>query len=347
MTTTTAHRYRSHLRRALLAGATLATVGGLSACGASGGGGTSGVVRYQTSAGALSVIELADDLGYLKPLKIKSVGSTISGPQDIQSAATNQTDIGSAFDGAVVKLAQAGAPIKAVIGSYGEDAKTYNGFYVLNGSPIHSAKDLIGKKVGMNTLGAHYDAVLQIWLRKNGLTPKQIKSVQEVVIPPVNTEQALRQKQIDVAVLGDVLQDKAVARGGIRKLFSDYDLFGRFTAGTYVLRKDYIAKDPKDAKTLVAGLAKTITWLQTQPRSVVVKRAIAVAKKHGRPEDADVLKYWKSPGIAQKGGVVARNDIDRWVTWLQDSGQIPKGSVKTDDIFTNDLNPYAEPAASR
>jgi ABC-type nitrate/sulfonate/bicarbonate transport system substrate-binding protein len=339
-----ARRLRGPLALALA----LAAAAPIAGCGADGGASASAAggsetttIRYQTSAGALSLIELADDLGYLKPLKIKAVGATISGPQDIQSAATDQTDIGSAFNGAVVKLVQAGAPIKAVVASYGEDAKTYNGFYVLADSPIRTARDFIGKKVAMNTLGAHMEAVLQTWLGRNGLSREEIAKVQEVVVPPVNTEQALRKHQVDVAVLGGVIQDKAVARGGIRKVFSDYDLFRTFTAGTYVLRKQFIAQDPKAARTLVSGIAKAITWLQTQPREAVVARAIRIAKAHGRPEDAALMRFWKSPGIGEKGGVIGREDIGRWVDWLEQAGEIPKGSVKPEDVYTNALNAYA------
>ena len=82
--------------------------------------------------------ELAEDLGYLGDVKLNWVGNTISGPQDIQSAATGQTDFGGAFAGAVVKLIEAGAPVKAVINYYGEDEKTFNGFYVKEDSPIRT-----------------------------------------------------------------------------------------------------------------------------------------------------------------------------------------------------------------
>jgi ABC-type nitrate/sulfonate/bicarbonate transport system substrate-binding protein len=198
----------------------------------------------------------------------------------------------------------------------------------------------------MNTLGAHHEAVLQTWLAKNGLSPAEIKRVEEVVVPPVNTEQALRARQIDVAVLGGIIQDKALARGGIRKLFSDYDLFGTFTAGTYVLRKQFIDQSPKAARKLVSGIAKTIAWLQTHKREVVVARAIRIATAHGRPEDAAFLKYWKSPGIGQKGGVIDAGDVGRWVQWLERAGTIPKGSVKVQDVYTNALNPYARGATS-
>jgi ABC-type nitrate/sulfonate/bicarbonate transport system substrate-binding protein len=195
----------------------------------------------------------------------------------------------------------------------------------------------------MNTLGAHHEAVLQTWLRKNGLSDAEIRQVQEVVLPPVNTEQAVRAGQVDVGVLGGILQDKAVEAGGLRRVFSDYDLFGTFTAGTYVLRKQFIEESPGTAKTLVGGIAKAIDWLQTHPREEVVARAIAIAKKHGRPDDVPVLKFWKSPGIAQKGGVVQAADLQRWITWLEDGSQIPKGSVKVGDVYTNDLNPFAKP----
>lgn len=38
-------------------------------------------IRYQGWAGQVTFIKLADDLGYLAPLKLKWVGNTISGPQ--------------------------------------------------------------------------------------------------------------------------------------------------------------------------------------------------------------------------------------------------------------------------
>ncbi|CAM5673830.1 hypothetical protein SALBM135S_02320 [Streptomyces alboniger] len=186
-------------------------------CGASAtatsGGGRTKTLRYQGWTGQVTLPELAADLGFLEDVKLKWVGNTISGPQDIQSAATGQTDFGGAFNGAVVKLAANNAPIKAVISYYGADKDAYNGFYVLKDSPIRSPRDLIGTKVGMNTLGAHSEAMLDIYLRRGGISREDREKVEPLVVPPVNTEQSLRQKQIEVAVLGGVLRDKALAAG--------------------------------------------------------------------------------------------------------------------------------------
>ena len=127
-------------------------------------------IRYQGWAGQVTFTELAEDLGYLAPLKLKWVGNTISGPQDIQTVVTGDIDIGGAFYGAILKLIAAKAPIKAVVGYYGSDANTYYGYYVKDDSPIKTARDLIGKKVAVNTLGAHLEFVLREYLARNGLT---------------------------------------------------------------------------------------------------------------------------------------------------------------------------------
>jgi len=68
-------------------------------------------LRYQGFAGVVTYPELAEDLGYLAPIKLKYVGNTISGPQDIQTVVTGDTDFGGAFNGAVVKLVAAKAPV--------------------------------------------------------------------------------------------------------------------------------------------------------------------------------------------------------------------------------------------
>src|SRR6478609_4837368 len=109
-------------------------------------------LRYQGFAGIVTYPELAEDLGFLAPIKLNYVGNTISGPQDIQSVVTGDTDYGGAFNGAVIKLLAAKAPIKAVVGYYGTDENTFAGYYVLADSPIKTARDLIGKKVAVNTL---------------------------------------------------------------------------------------------------------------------------------------------------------------------------------------------------
>ncbi|KJY18918.1 MULTISPECIES: ABC transporter substrate-binding protein [unclassified Streptomyces] len=316
-----------------------ATAGGGSG---SGSGGQVTTLKYQGSVGAVTLPELAADLGYLGDVKLEWIGNTISGPQDIQSAATGQIHFGGAFNGAVVKLASSKAPITSVISYYGSDQHSYSGYYVLEDSPIRSARDLIGKKVGMNTLGAHAQAMLEIYLKRNGVSKTDSAKVESLVVPPVNTEQVLRQKQIDVAVLGGVLRDKALATGGIRPLFTDFELLGPFSAGSYVMTKRFVKENPDTVRTFVTGVGKAIEWSRTTPHEQVIARMTEIVSKRGRNEDTATLKYWRSYGVAEAGGRISDKEFQVWLDWLAERGDIKEGQLKATDLYTNEFNGYGK-----
>ena len=319
------------------------------------GGGGSGadsdlsraVLRYQGFAGQVTFPELAEDLGYLAPMRLEYVGNTISGPQDIQTVVTGDTDFGGAFNGAVLKLVAAKAPIKAVIGYYGVDDLTWSGYFVLDQSPIRSARDFIDKKVAVNTVGAHHEFVLREYLARAGLTAAEIARVTLVVVPPVSAELALRQGQVDVAVLGGVLREKALERGKLRSVFSDHDLFGTFTAGSIVLRKDFLRDRPNAARHFVEATARAIEWARNTPRDEVIARMRAIVGRRGRNEDASALQYWRSTGIAGTGGLIAERELQVWLDWLVKASELSPGQLSISELYTNELNPYARQVGLR
>lgn len=298
-------------------------------------------IRYQGWAGQVIWIELADDLGFLAPLQAKWVGNTISGPQDIQAVVTRDTDIGGAFNGAIVKLLSKKAPVTAVIGYYGVDDHTWTGYYVTDDSPIKSVQDLIGKKVAVNTLGAHHEFMVREYLERAGISAQDAKQVSLIVTPPVAAEQSLRSANVDVAQLGGVLRDKALERGGIHPLFTDQDLFGTFTAGSYVLRDDFIAKNPNTTRHLVTALARAIEWARETPPDEVRARYTRIIKERRRAESADAIPYWKSTGVAQPGGLITDDEFQIWINWLVKDGLLQAGQVQPASLYTNEFNPYA------
>jgi ABC-type nitrate/sulfonate/bicarbonate transport system substrate-binding protein len=297
-------------------------------------------IRYQGWVGQVTWIELAEDLGYLAPLKAKWVGNTISGPQDIQTVVTGDADLGGAFNGAVVKLLAKKAPVKAVLGYYGVDENTWSGYYVKEDSPIKSARDLIGKKIAVNTLGAHHEFMVREYLERAKLTEAEAKQVTLVVTPPVTGEQALRQGHVEVTTLGGVLRDKARERGGIRPLFTDRDLYGNFTAGSIVLHNKFIEQNPNTSRHLVSALARSIEWARNTPAAEVRARFVKIIEGRKRAETADTIQYWKSTGVAGTGGVIKDKELQIWIDWLVKDGLLKAGQVKPTDLYTNAFNPY-------
>src|SRR6476659_6155275 len=129
----------STLRQSLLAGlVAVLTIGALSACGSAAAdessSGEAATIRYQSSAGTVDVLQLADALGYLDGLTLEKVGDVTGGPQSVQALTSHQIDISaSAFFGAIAQVVASGAPIKAVVSTYGSNDQVSSGIVTLEG----------------------------------------------------------------------------------------------------------------------------------------------------------------------------------------------------------------------
>ncbi len=297
-------------------------------------------LRYEGSAGVVSPPELADDLGYLAPFKLEYVGNNASGgPHSIQAVVSGDIDFGASFNGSIVKLVASKAPLRAVVAAYGTDRETYQGFYVLDGSAIRGPRDFAGKKVALNTLGAHAEYVLREYLHRGGLNGEQAKQVAMIPLPAINAELALREKQVDVAMLGNIFRERALARGGLREVASDYQLFGEFDAGSYVMSTRFLAAHPNAARKFAEAVGRALDWTRARPRAEVRARFEAIIRRRKRNEDASVVQHWRGWGVGAKRGLLADRDFQIWIDWLVRDGQLPGGRVQARDVYTNAFQP--------
>jgi len=300
-------------------------------------------LRYLGGFNNVSFTELAEDLGYLAPCKLKWVGNVLGGPESIQAVSTGDVDFGGAATGSVLKLIAAGAPITQVLISAGVDAKSWGGYFVLEHSLLQNARDLIGKKIAVNTLGAHAEFIIREYLRRGGLSTQEIKDVTLVVTPPINAEQALRAGQVDLASLSGITRDRAFERGGIRPLFTDFQLFGDFNSSTVVVRKDSLKKRPFATRKFVEGTARAIAWMQDTPADEVRARFKRILSQRGRGENPELAKYWHSTAIRTRGGLIEDRDIEMWIDWFKNEPDLLVGKLgKPSDTYTNAFNPYRD-----
>ena len=305
-------------------------------------------LRCEGSANVVSLPELAEDLGFLAPIKLKYMGNnSTGGPHSIQSVASGDLDFGGSFNGAIVKVVAGKAPIRSVVAAYGTDGLTYTGFFVLADSPIHSARDLIGKTVSVNTLGAHAEFALRDYLARGGLTPEEAAQVTVLALPPTQSELSLRKGQVHVANLQNVFRDYALERGGIRRLFADEEMWGCFNAGSYVMSQRFIAEHPRVVRKFVAAVGRAVAWTRQQPRERVIARMEQIIHKRKRHESASTIKYWKSFGVATAHAELTDREFEMWIGWLTREGQLKPGQVKPGDIYTNAFQPQPGALSAR
>jgi ABC-type nitrate/sulfonate/bicarbonate transport system substrate-binding protein len=298
-----------------------------------------GTLRYEGSAGYVSPAELAEDLGYLAPLRLEYLGNnSTGGPHSIAAVLSGDLDLGSSFNGAIIKLVAAKAPVRSVVAAYGSDEKTFQAFYVLDDSPLRKPRDLLGKKVSVNTLGAHVEFVLKDYLVQNGFTPEEVRQVTMVVTPSVNGEMALRERAVDVAALGLVFRIKALERGGIRPLFSDRDLFGSFNAGSYVMSQKFIDRHPRVVRKFVDAVGRAIDWSRSHSQDEVIARMETIVRKRKRNEDVAPVRSWRSYGVSSPQARLSDIDFQRWIDWLERDNQLAPGQVKPRDVYAAELS---------
>ena len=335
---------KPHTRRSRLQAAVAAVVlltAGLTGCSANGAEGDGKTIRYQSYTGMIDLPELADALGYLGDIELDRVGDVQGGPESLRALATDQVDYGGAFNGAIAKVASTGVPITAVISYYGSSGDVSSSVLTTKGGPT-SARDLIGKKVAVNTLGANAEAVLDTWFESEGLTPDEIDRVTLVPLPGINTEAALREGQVDAAYLGGSLKEIALEKGGLETLVTDIDLVGPYNGGSYVLRDDFIKDHPETAEKFVGAVAKALDYAQTHSVDEVRALMTDYLTKQGREDSAAALALWHGNGVATTGGVIRDEDFTLWLHWLESSGEVESGSIEPSEIYTNEFNPYAE-----
>ncbi|WP_156408681.1 ABC transporter substrate-binding protein [Rhizobium sp. Root708] len=293
-------------------------------------------IRYLSSQGGLSAHELADALGYFKGtgITLQDVGYAQGGPASLFALASGNVELGSAATAAVLNSIAGGNDFVAAYASNGINKTTESIFYTLEGSPIKSIKDLEGKTIAVNTLGAHLDYTVREALHSVGLKENAAKLV---VVPGPQLEQVLRSKQVDISAFGywqKTFEGAALKNGPLQKVFGDTDVLGEIAGGFVVLRRDWIKEHPQAAKIFVEKSQDALEFARTHPEET--KAAIAKALS-ARGENAEIAQYFTGYGVREGGKTIPR-DLQFWIDILVRGGTLPAGKLKAEDILYDPAN---------
>jgi ABC-type nitrate/sulfonate/bicarbonate transport system substrate-binding protein len=272
--------------------------------------------------------------------RISGVQST-GGTQTLQALLADNIDYGSSHWPAWINIIAAGGKIKAVVtGGVTTKETVSNGFVVLENSDIHSAKDLIGKRIAVNVLGAENDYVVRQYLKQNGLS---IDQVQLIVVPWAQQELMLKSGQVDVsASFSYGYFGLASERGGLRELpgTRNYDIKGNNVASGSGFREDFIQKHPETVRSFITALEKTQRLVREEfvkdPERVRKVYADIAAEKGGNPK----LAAYYRPGWSPDYPFATDKDIQYWFDVIETEGKLKPGQLKPSDIYTHEYNSF-------
>lgn len=288
----------------------------------------SGVVefKYPKNPG-FDLVYIADALGYWEGtgVKPKYVGA-VAAPQIIPSVATGAIDLGTRHIPLTMTAIAGGSDIKVIsAGTQTTPNYPHMKYFVRADSGINTVKDLVGKKIGVNSFGACSEFVTKKYLQDNGLEDK----VKLVVIANDQLEQSLRQGLIDVAIIHPPDSGRAEKSPELKRLWSDWDLDGGVSGMCpYTANGKFLRAHPEAAKAIAGVLARTANWVNANPAEA---RAIIAKQLNMDVELVEGYTYYPD-------GITQDQAVQYWLERLEAEGQIEKGKWKTTDFYTNEFN---------
>jgi ABC-type nitrate/sulfonate/bicarbonate transport system substrate-binding protein len=278
-----------------------------------------------------SIFVVAQELGFLKNhnLDFEYVG-VIPSPQLVAAVVSGDIDVSpGAHINRTIAGISAGAKILAVVANTESSLRVPHMVgLVTKNSPIKTPADLIGKTIGIPTIGGCNEYTPYAWMGKNQISDPKTK-VTVTVIPEKNLEQALRQGEIDLAMMHKV-PEEVIKQGEFDIVFSDYDVWetdGGNTPPYFAL--DFIKNNPQTVRNFVAAMAETINWANANPQGAKE----ITAKKVNYDVNRLAERYYAPNGI------IRPQTAQVWIDLLTDFGEIKPG-MTLEQIYTNEFNPF-------
>jgi ABC-type nitrate/sulfonate/bicarbonate transport system substrate-binding protein len=266
------------------------------------------------------------------------------GTVTMQALLANNTDVTGGSVSIWVNAVGKGAKVKLLLPGGVTEQPEHSGLLVLEESGIHSIKDLVGKRIAVNVLGAEADFIIRTFLKQNGLTVSQVELV---VVPAENQEQVLRSRQVDAiawTTSGGAQFERAVEKGGVRRIpgSSSYETRGNTSLLTTCegFREEFIAAHPDAVKRYLRAVdgARRIVWAEYRKNPERVRTAYAdISKEKGG--NPDLARYYRGPRWSPENQFIADRDIQFWIDKFVEDGILKPGQIKLSDIYTNEFNP--------
>ena len=187
------------------------------------------------------------------------------------------------------------------------------GFVAGAGSGIKTAKDCIGRKIGVPGLGAYLHVGFRAWLKSSGVDYSKVTFV-EASFPQHGD--LLRGGSIDGVVTADPFMARILASGAgyVVSYYTTFQPDGMPTL-LYVARRDWVAKNPAAAKAFRESIVEAAAFMQNPKNNARVREHIG--------------KYIKLPPevlatiqMGPPGAIISEKQINYWVDVMKEQGML-------------------------
>jgi NitT/TauT family transport system substrate-binding protein len=164
------------------------------------------------------------------------------------------------------------------------------GLVVRKEANIHGPGDLHGKKVASPQLGNTQDVALRMYLKENGLAPKD-RGGDVQVMPLANADilALMKQKELDGAWVPEPWTTRLIDEAGGVLLLDEKDRWPgkKFPTTVLVVTKKLASEQPETVKKLVAANVATIAWMKdhTDEARALVDTGLQKWAKKALPEE--------------------------------------------------------------
>lgn len=264
------------------------------------------------------------------------IASTVQGgPNAIQLVASGKADGGVSSIFAIINANAAGLPVVGVTDlQTSSDKQQLQKWYVLKDSPIQEFKDVIGKVYAVNLLKSSFHYTTLIKAAQEAIPEDQLNIT---VLPFDKQVLALEAGEIDVA--GLMVPYQTLLEGKypdtVRVLFDDYhDVFGEQEKqfSLIFVNRIWAENHPEQATAFAKSIAEAAEWTKANQ-----KEAAQIISKYTGVEVQYVPDYFFTPNAE-----VRTADIEYWMKYMKERGDLTVDWVTPEMIGTNQYNPYVK-----
>ena len=297
------------------------------------------VFRFAKSTTELSLVRIADELGYFDDAGVRPeyVGPATAVPA-VQLLDQNAIDVATGMFNGDIDGKLKGFKFTAIASSMLDlPEEPHMAYFTRAGSDItkENLHALEGRTVGISNTNSCTDLVIKRYLKKNGVDLNQVTFLE---LKPELIAPAIERGEIDLGVLHPPLVGVLLSQPDrFTQAFTSYDDWGPLGGqAPYVASNAWLQAHPEAARELVGIIARTANWANAHPK----ESAEIAGKTTGYPVEQTTNWHYAPNALLDKAS------LQLWWDLVEEVGTPLPGSenLKPEDIATNAFNPYAASA---